>query len=65
MVDYTGSMWWFAARYRVRKLQVLQTKRLRIANRVPSYIVYTQIHEDLGVPFFTDHIRSLTERFDS
>jgi len=24
-----------------------------------------QIHEELGVSFFADHIRSLTERFDS
>jgi hypothetical protein len=24
-----------------------------------------QIHEDLGVPFFADHIRALTESFDS
>ena len=24
-----------------------------------------QIHEDLGFPLFADHIRALTERFDS
>jgi hypothetical protein len=24
-----------------------------------------QIHEDLGVPFFADHITALTENFDS
>jgi len=24
-----------------------------------------QIHEDLGVPLFADHIRALTESFDS
>jgi hypothetical protein len=24
-----------------------------------------QIHEDLGVPFFADHIRALTDSFDS
>ena len=29
------------------------------------YGVNKQIHEDLRVRFFTDHIRSLTERFDS
>jgi len=24
-----------------------------------------QVHEDLGVPLFADHIRALTESFDS
>jgi hypothetical protein len=31
----------------------------------PWYICKRQIHEDLGVPFFADHIRALTESFDS
>jgi hypothetical protein len=31
----------------------------------PWYISNTQIHEDLGVPSFADHIRALTESFDS
>ena len=30
-----------------------------------TYMSSRQIHEDLGVPFFADHIRALTESFDS
>ena len=29
------------------------------------YVTNRQIHEDLGVPLFADHIRALTESFDS
>ena len=49
----------------IKKLQVLQSKCLRIANNAPWYIGNRQIHDDLGVPYFSDHIRSLTDRFDS
>ena len=31
----------------------------------PWYVSNRQIHEDLGVPLFADHIRALTESFDS
>jgi hypothetical protein len=31
----------------------------------PGYICNSQIHDDFGVPYFTDYIRSLTERFES
>ena len=40
-------------------------ERLRIATGAPWYISDRQIHEDLGVPFFTDHITALTENFES
>jgi hypothetical protein len=30
----------------------------------PWYMTNLQIHEDLGVPHFADHIRVLTESFD-
>jgi hypothetical protein len=45
--------------------EVLQCKCLRIATGAPWYISNRQIHEDLGVPFFADHIRVLTDSFDS
>jgi hypothetical protein len=35
------------------------------ATGAPWYVSNRQIHEDLGVPFFADHIRALTESFDS
>ena len=65
MMDYACPVWRSAARSQIRKLQVLQPKCLRIATSAPWYIGNRQIHDDLGVPYFSDHIRPLTERFDS
>ena len=31
----------------------------------PCYMSNTEINEDLGVPFFADHIIALTESFDT
>ena len=45
--------------------QVLQSKCLHIATGEPWYIRNVQILEDLGVPFFAEHIRTLTEGYDS
>jgi hypothetical protein len=53
-----------AARTHVRKLQVFKSKCLCVAITASWYIYNSQIHEDLGVPFFADHIRYLTEGFD-
>ena len=44
---------------------MLQSKCLRLSTCVPWYVSNRQIHEDLGVPHFADHIRTLTARFDS
>ena len=65
MMDYGCPVWRFSACSHVRKLQVIQSKCLRAATGAPWYISNRQIHEDLGVPFFADHIRSLTESIDS
>jgi 4-amino-4-deoxy-L-arabinose transferase-like glycosyltransferase len=65
MMDYACPAWRSAARTHVRKLQVLQFKCLRLATVAPWYVSNRQIHEDLGVPLFTDHIRALTASFDS
>jgi hypothetical protein len=65
MMDYACPSWRSAARSRVRRLQVLQSKCLRLAIGAPWYVSNRQIHEDLGVPLFADHIRSLTASFDS
>jgi hypothetical protein len=65
MLDYACPIWRSAARTHVRKLQVLQFKCLRIATGAPLYIGNRQIHEDLGVPFFAEHIRALTLSYDS
>jgi hypothetical protein len=65
MMDNACSAWWSAARTHVRRLQVLQSKRLRLATGAPWYVSNRQIHEDVGVPLFADHIRALTANFDS
>jgi hypothetical protein len=65
MMDYACPVWRSAARSHIRKLQVLQSKCLRIATGAPRYISNRQIHEDLGVSLFADQIRALTESFDS
>jgi len=65
MMYYACPAWRSAARSHVRRLQVLQTKCLRLATAVPWCVRNRQIHDDLGVPFFADHIRALTESFDS
>jgi hypothetical protein len=65
MMDYACPIWRSAARSHVRKLQVLESKYLRIATNAPWYVSNRQIHECLGIPFFADHIRVLTESLDS
>jgi hypothetical protein len=65
MMDCACPIWRSAASSHVRKLQVLQSKCLRIATIAPWYVGNRQIHEDLGIPFFADHITALTESFDS
>ena len=44
---------------------MLQSKCLRLVTGATWYLSNRQIHEDLGVPFFADHIRALTASFDS
>jgi hypothetical protein len=65
MMDYACPASRSAARTHVRRLQVLQSKCLRLATGVPWYVSNRQIHEDLGVALFADHIRALTASFDS
>jgi hypothetical protein len=65
MVDYACPIWRSAACTYLRKLQVIQSKCLRIATGALWYTSNVQIHEDLGVPFFAEHIRALTQSFDS
>jgi len=65
MMDYACPAWRSTACSHVQRLQVLQSKCLRLATGAPWYISNRQIHEDLGVPLFADHIRALTASFDS
>jgi hypothetical protein len=65
MMDCACPIWRSAARSHVKNLQVLQSKCLFMATNAPWYFGNGHIHEDLGTPFFADHIRALTESFDS
>jgi hypothetical protein len=65
MTDYACPIRRSAACSHLRKLHVIQSKCLRVATGAPWYISNMQIHDDLGVPLFADHIRALTERYDS
>jgi hypothetical protein len=65
MMDYACPDWRSDARTHIRRLQVLQSKCLRLAYGAPWYVSNRQIHEDLGVPLFADHIIALTARFYS
>jgi hypothetical protein len=64
-MDYACPASRSAARSHVRRLQVLQSKCLRLATGSPWYISNRKIHKDLCVPLFADHIRALTVSFDS
>jgi hypothetical protein len=50
MMDYACPACRSAARCHVRRLQVLQSKCLRLATGAPFYVSNRQIHEDLGFP---------------
>jgi 4-amino-4-deoxy-L-arabinose transferase-like glycosyltransferase len=65
VMDYAFPALRSAARTHLRRLQVLQSKCLRLLTGAPWYLSNRQIHEDLGVPLFADHIRALTASFDS
>jgi hypothetical protein len=65
MMDSTCLICRFAACSHGRKLQVLQSKCLRVANNATWYFGNRQVRVDLGIPFFADHIRKLTDSFDS
>ena len=65
LMDYRCPAWRSTARSHVRKLEVLKSKCLRLASGAPCYVSNRQMHEDLGVPLFANHIRGLTKSFNS
>jgi hypothetical protein len=59
LMDYVCPAWRSAIRNRVRRLQALQSKCLRLVTGARWYLSNRQIQEDVGVPPFADHIRAL------
>ena len=64
IMDYACHVWRFTACTHARRL-VLQSTCLRNATGAPWYVSGRQIHKDLSVLLFADHIRALTATFDS
>jgi hypothetical protein len=64
MMDYACLASRCAVRTHVRRLQVLQFKCLGLVTGTLWYVSNRQIHEDLGVSLFANHIRALTASFD-
>ena len=65
IMEYACPAWRSAARSHVRRLQVLQSKCLGLATGARWYVSNMQIHEDLCIPLFADHISAPIESFDS
>jgi len=65
MMDYACPSWRSAVHSHVQRLKVSQSNCLRLATGALWYVSNRQIHEDLGVPLFAKHIRTLTVIFDS
>ena len=63
MMDHVCRAWRSRACTHVWRLQVLQSKCLRLATGAHWYVSNRQIHKDLGVPLFADHNRALTKSF--
>jgi len=71
-ISGSSAPWWIMYTPRGGLTTALTSRRCRCYIQVsspchgaPWYISGRQIHEDLGVPLFVDHIRALTARFDS
>ena len=65
MVDYACPVWRNAANSHTRRLQVSQSKCLRIIAGAPRYVSNLQLHEDLEAPNLVEHIRNVAQSFDS
>jgi len=65
IMDYACPVWRSAALKNVRMLQMIKSKCIRLATGALWYVGSWDIHEDLPTLFFADHIRALTESFES
>jgi hypothetical protein len=60
IMDYACPAWRSTAGTNVRRLQVLQSKGIHLITGALLCLRNRQIHEYLGVPLLTDHLRSMT-----
>jgi hypothetical protein len=54
LMNYVCPVWRYAARSHIKKLRVLQSKCLSIAANSPCYVGNREIHDNLGVSYFSD-----------
>ena len=65
MMDYACHSWSSTARTHIGRVQVLETKCLRLAAGARWVVSNWQVHGNLGVLLFGDHVRALAASFDS
>jgi hypothetical protein len=63
-MDYACLVWRSAARSQSEKCRCFSPSVFALLPLHLGTLAHRRIHDDLGVPYFTDHIISLTERFD-
>jgi len=65
MMGYACRIWRPDIRHQVMKLRKIKYKRYGIANNARWYAGNKRIHQDLGIPYFTEQSRVLTVSFES
>lgn len=63
IITYACNIWGYAAKSNIEKLQVLQSKTLRKASKLPWYVSNKTIHNSLGVEPLRTFIVKLTVKF--
>jgi hypothetical protein len=51
LITYACPIWATASQTKIKKLQTIQNKFLRIALKAPWFMRNTQIHNDTGIPY--------------
>jgi hypothetical protein len=59
------SFLWWTMHAPCGSLLAAMSRSCKHCDNAPWHITNTQIDDDLGLPFFADHMRALTESFDS
>ena len=62
-ITYGCEIWGSCTKTRLNRIQVLQNKILRTATNAPWFVRNNQIHNDLGIPYISEFIKSKAEDF--
>lgn len=58
IITYGMTVWGYAAKTHLKKLEVFQMKMLRIATKAPWYLRNQQIRRETGIPTIEDYIKT-------